>query len=226
MARDTNDLLRQLAADAAPVRRLPRPWVRTAAWLALALPYIALVVFLMSPRSDLAARMADPRFLIQELAALAVAIVAAAAAFGSVIPAYGRKWLVWLLVPFGFWLGSLGQGCLQEWIQFGSRSLSLGTDWSCFPGIVLAGAGPVITMAVMLRRGAPLTPMLTMALGGLAAGALGDFALRLVHHQDAGVMVLVSHVGAVVVLCGLAGGAGRSVLNWRSIAAGLHGAAL
>ena len=61
-------------------------------------------------------------------------------------------------------------------------------------------------MAVMLRRGAPLTPFATMALGGLAAAALGDFGLRLFHSQDASLMVLVWQFGTVVVLSVLAGG--------------------
>jgi hypothetical protein len=72
-------------------------------------------------------------------------------------------------------------------------------------------------MAVMLRRGAPLTPHITSALGGLAAAGLGNFGLRLFHSQDVSVMVLVWQVGAVCVLAAMAALAGRYLLNWRSI---------
>src|SRR5215471_2432514 len=65
--------------------------------------------------------------------------------------------------------------CVEDWIHFGPDGLSLQPDWFCFPAIVLVGAVPAIAMAVMLRRGAPLTPHITSALGGLAAAGLGNF---------------------------------------------------
>jgi hypothetical protein len=72
-------------------------------------------------------------------------------------------------------------------------------------------------MGVMLRRGAPLTPRATTALGGLAAAGLGDFGLRLFHPQDASLMVLVWQVGTVFTLTAMAAWAGHYLLNWRSM---------
>jgi hypothetical protein len=95
--------------------------------------------------------------------------------------------------------------------------LSLQPDWFCFPAIVLVGAIPAIAMAVMLRRGAPLTPHMTTALGGLAAAGLGNFGLRLFHPQDASVMVLVWQMGTVFILTAMTAWVGRYLLNWRSI---------
>lgn len=219
MTRDTEGFIRRLAGDMEPVRPLPRPWVRTAAWLALGVPYIALVVVVMSPRADLPSKMSDLRFVIEQVAALATGIAAAVASFATVVPGYSRKLLLMPLLPLAVWLGTLGQGCLQDWIRLGSRGLSLQPDWLCLPNIVLIGAVPAIAMAVMLRRGAPLTPYLTTALGGLAAAGLGNFGLRFVHPQDGDVMVLVWQFGAVFVLSALAACAGPYLLNWHSIAA-------
>jgi hypothetical protein len=95
--------------------------------------------------------------------------------------------------------------------------MSLQPDWFCFPAIVLVGAIPAIAMAVMLRRGAPLTPHATTALGGLAAAGLGNFGLRMFHPQDASQMVLVWQIGTVIVLSVLSCWAGRYLLNWRSV---------
>jgi hypothetical protein len=89
----------------------------------------------------------------------------------------------------------------------------------CFPAILLVGAVPAIAMAIMLRRGAPLTPHITSALGGLAAAGLGNFGLRLFHSQDASPMVLVWQVGTVFILTAMAAWAGHHLLNWRSIIA-------
>ena len=62
----------------------------------------------------------------------------------------------------------------------------------------------------------PLTPALSMALGGLAAGALADFAMRF-HHHEAGVMSVVWHLAAVFLLLTVAARTGRHVLKWPAV---------
>jgi hypothetical protein len=217
MTIDTEKLIERLAATVGPVRPLARPWIRTAAWLLVAIPYVALVVFVVSPRADLISKASDWRYVIEQFAALATGITAATAAFATVIPGYDRKFLFFPALPLAIWLGSLGEGCVQDWIRVGPDGLSLQPDWFCFPAIVLVGAVPAIAIAIMLRRGAPLTPHLTAALGGLAAAGLGNFGLRLFHPQDASLMVLVWQVGTVFILTALAAWTGRYLLNWRSM---------
>lgn len=214
---DTRKLIERLAEVVEPVRPLPHPWIRTAAWLLVAIPYVALVVLVVSPREDLISKASEWRYLVEEVAALATGMTAATAAFATVIPGYDRRFLLLPALPAAIWLGSLGQGCVQDWIRFGLDGLSLRPDWFCFPAIVLVGAVPAIAMAVMLRRGAPLTPHMTTALGGLAAAGLGDFGLRLFHPQDASLMVLVWQVGTVFILTAAAAWAGHYLLNWHSI---------
>jgi len=217
MTADTEKLIERLAQGVGPVRPLSPPWIRTAAWLLVAIPYVALVVFVVSPRPDLLAKASEWRYLVEQLAALVTGTAAAAAAFGMTIPGYDRRILFLPALPLAVWLGSLGEGCIRDWIQFGPDGLSLQPDWFCFPSIVLVGAVPAIAIAAMLRRGAPLTPHLTTALGGLAAAGLGNFGLRLFHPQDASVMVLVWQVGTVFILTAIAAWAGRYLLNWHSI---------
>lgn len=213
----TERLIDRLAENGEVVRPLPGPWTRAAVWLAVAAPYVALVVVVVSPRPDLILKIAEPRFVLEQGAALATAITAAIAAFATIIPGYGRRLVLLPLLPLVVWLGTLGLGCVQTWLKQGLEGLSLRPDWICFPAIVLVGALPAIAMTVMLRRGAPLTPRLTAALGGLAAAGLGNFGLRLFHPQDASLMILVWQVGTVMILTLLAGWAGRYFLNWSSI---------
>ena len=217
MTVDTDKFIERLAEAVEPVQPLSRPWIRTAAWLLVAIPYVALVVLVVSPRADLLAKAAQWRYLVEQLAALFTGIAAATAAFATIIPGYDRKILFLPALPLAIWLGSVGEGCIQDWIQLGPDGLSLRPDWFCFPAIVLVGAVPAIAIAVMLRRGAPLTPHITTALGGLAAAGLGNFGLRLFHSQDASLMVLVWQVGTVFILTALAAWAGNYLLNWRSI---------
>jgi len=202
MTADTEKLIERLAQGVGPVRPLSPPWIRTAAWLLVAIPYVALVVFVVSPRPDLLAKASEWRYLVEQLAALVTGTAAAAAAFGMTIPGYDRRILFLPALPLAVWLGSLGEGCIRDWIQFGPDGLSLQPDWFCFPSIVLVGAVP---------------PHLTTALGGLAAAGLGNFGLRLFHPQDASVMVFVWQVGTVFILTAIAAWAGRYLLNWHSI---------
>jgi hypothetical protein len=217
MTRDSEGFIRHVAESTRPVRPLLRPWIRAIVWLAVSLPYVAFAVVVLSPRSDLLSKMSDLRFVIEQAAAFATGVAAAVAAFATTIPACKRRFVILSLLPLAVWLGTLGRGCIQDWIQRGPVGLSLHPDWFCIPATIMIGAVPAIAMAVMLRRGAPLTPRLTAALGGLAAGGLGHFGLRFHHPIDAGVMVLVWQLGAVFVMSVLASCAGRYLLNWRSI---------
>src|SRR5207247_11360576 len=88
-------------------------------------------------------------------------------------------------------------------------------EWIVLPAVTRIGPLPAITISVVLRRGAPLTPHLTSALAGLAAAGLGSFGLRCTESHDAGIMVLVWQVGSVVLLSALSASAGRHLSNWR-----------
>jgi hypothetical protein len=169
----------------------------------------------MTLREDIGAKLTDPNYLIEQMAALFTGIAAAFAAFASTVPGFDRRSLLLPALPFGIWLGSLSFGCLRAWLVYGPDGLSIRPDWICFPSIVLVGIVPAIAIAFMLRRGAPLTPHLTTALGGLATVGLGDFGLRLFHTQDASAMVLVWQMGTVFLLTALAGWFGVFLLDWR-----------
>src|SRR5262249_59465207 len=105
-----------------------------------------------------AAKLGDPRFLVEEIAALLTGITAAVAALATTIPGFDRRIVLLPVLPLAIWVGSLGQGCLQDWIELGPNGPSLRPDWICFPSIVLVSAAPAVVMAVLLRRGRPFAP--------------------------------------------------------------------
>jgi hypothetical protein len=216
MNQTTDDLIRNLAHNSVPIRPLRRPWIRATGWLAASAIYIAIVLLLTKGHS-LSPKWNDPRFILEQVSALTVAIGAATAAFASTVPGHNRRLLALLLIPLAVWLGSVGEGCAQSVVRLGDRALSLEHDLACFPFIVLLGTVPAIFMALMLRHGAPLTPRLTAALGALAAAGLANFSLRLFHPENVTIMLLFWHVGGVFVLSALAATAGRHLLNWRSL---------
>jgi len=216
-AADTETLIRQLAGGTPPVRPLARPGMRAAAWLAIAVPSALLVMVMMPGHRDWVSRLLMPRVIGEEVFALTTDILAAIAAFASVVPGYNRKVLFLPLVPLALWLGSLGQTSVREWLQLSTHGFSMRSEWVCLPATIMAGALPALAMAMMLRRGAPLTPRLSTLLGGLAAAGLGNLGVCVTHHAYGNVLVPVWHVGIVVALTLILGSAGRRLLSWQAL---------
>jgi hypothetical protein len=212
---DTDEFIKHLAADLQPVRPLKRPLARAILWLGLAFAYVVAVVWSKLMLVDPAQIVVDTRFLIEQAATIATALIAAIAAFGSVIPGFDRRMLLLLPLALGVWLASVGQGCMQDWLRFGTYGLSLRPDWDCLPSAVMIAIPPAAALVAMLRKGAPLRPRLTLALAALAVASVTNFGLQFAHVRDASIMVLVWHLGAAAVLSALGGSLGQIVLGRR-----------
>jgi hypothetical protein len=212
----TEELIRTLTSDCAPVRPLAHPGWRAAAWFAISLGYIAAVVAAIGLRPDISSKLADLKFLVEVGAAFLTSMMAAAAAFCAGCP--GRPiWERFMPVPFlALWLASLGGGCWHDWLASGAAGLTIRPDLMCFPVIMAISIVPGALIFIMTRRGAPIAPISTMGLAALAAAALGAAALRLFHAEDASIMVLVWQFGSVVLLTGLEALFGRRTLRWRT----------
>jgi hypothetical protein len=152
-----------------------------------------------------------------ELAAiLATAFTAAIAAFSSVVPGRDRRFLLLPLIPLSVWFAKLGQGCLHDWQVLGIAGLQVRADWDCALPAVVVSALPAGAMLLMLRRGAPLLPAASLALGVLATGAIANFGLRIFHGGDLSIQILVWHAAGAVVMSLVASLGGPRVLTWRS----------
>jgi hypothetical protein len=212
---NTDDLIRQIAGANTPVQRLHPPWVRASLWLAVACAYIAAVVLMHPHAPGMTSSMFEPRLIIEWLAAFATGATAALAAFCSTIPGYDRR-ILWLpAVPGAVWAGTLGAGCVNDWLRFGAEGLAIRPDWDCLPPGILIGSVPLVVILVMLSRGAPLRPRVSVALAAVAVAGLGNAGLRFFHPGDATIMILVWHVGVALLLTALAGLLGKFVLSWR-----------
>jgi hypothetical protein len=219
---DTDRLIAELAGRAEPVRHLRPPWIRTAIWLALAIPPLVLVIAVHGLDVDLSAALADRRFVIEQGATLATALTAAVAALASTVPGVNRKWLWLPAVPLAIWLATVGASCVADWRSLGPAGLQLRWDGACFLPMVLIGIVPAVTMVSMLRHGAPLFPRLSLILAAVATAGVVNFALRFFHFGDVSVMVLVWHLGMVALLSIGAGLLGPGFLGWGHLLSGLR----
>jgi len=211
----TDDVIRRIADANGAVRPLRPPWLRAAIWLAVAVPYVALVIWLQPLTPEIAETVGDMSMAFEIAAALTTGATAAVAAFCSTVPGYDRR-ILWLpVLPAVVWLGTLGMGCLNDWLTYGLEALALRTDWDCLPPAILVGSVPLVSILVMLRRGAPLRPHISVALAALAVAGLGNAGMRLFHPGDATIMILVWHVAIAFALTALAGLFGKVFLSWR-----------
>ncbi|MBM4194670.1 MAG: DUF1109 domain-containing protein [Gemmatimonadetes bacterium] len=215
---DTDRLIHALSNELTPVTPLAHPWRRTLAWTAGAAAYLALMVFVTTPREDVGARLRDPLFMLEQVAALVTGLTAAWTALASAVP--GRRPPVAL--PFAaaaVWLALVVAGAVRDARLAADGTALFQADWGCVGTVVAGTIGPAAVMTVMLRRAAALTPRLTAALGGLGAAGLGNLGSCLSHPDASNVIVLVWHVGTVMAVAMLAGVLGPRFLHWpRTVA--------
>jgi hypothetical protein len=213
MTPSTEDLIRQLSSGLAPLPPLRRPFLRAFAWTTGTLIYVVAVVLWMTPADGAAGR--GVLFTLQQLAALATAITAAAAAFSMTIPGRGRATMLAAIAAGSAWAGLVLAGCIQDWMAAGRAGLAPGTDWPCVAGIPLTALIPGLALAMMLRRGAPLAPRTTAALGALGVASLASLGMCVAQPHERDMVVLVWHGTTIGVVTVLAAIAGRSILNWK-----------
>jgi hypothetical protein len=213
---DIDHLIQQLAESAQPVTRLLAPWRRTALWLAASLVYVGIVVAAYLFAGGGLPGPIESRLVLELAAILATAIAAAIAAFSSVVPGRDQRFLLLPLVPLGVWLVTLGHGCLQDWQALGDAGLRLRPDWDCALPALILSVCPAGAMLLMLRRGAPLVPAVSLMLGALASAAVANLGIRIFHAGDVSIQIVVWHAGGAAVVAMIASLVGPRVLHWRT----------
>ena len=151
---------------------------------------------------------------MQQGAALVTGIMAARAAFASVIP--GQDDRVWILPAIGAaaWSVSLLWAGVRDLQATGTLGLTSQTDWPCVVSMVVGGLVLGAPLVWMLRRGAPLTPGLTAFLAALAALSVANIEACLTRPHAFALTVLLWHGGTIAAVAALCAWSGRRWLRW------------
>lgn len=201
----TPQLIEVLAADARPVRRLARPALRTAAWLAIAIGVVVLLALAYGLRPDLALRIREPLFVVGMVASLATGVLAALAAFIASLPDRSQRWL-WLPLPtLVIWVATTGYGCLVNWVAMGPEREPLGETARCFATLLVTSLPLSVALVAMLRHALVLKRAGVVIIASLAVAAMTSTALALVHRFDASAMILVWNLGVAAAIVALGG---------------------
>jgi hypothetical protein len=208
---NTDRLIEDLADRLSPVQPLRTPGFRAFVWLGGASAFLGVLALSMTSPAEVAINGTGFGFVGPQLAAVLTGILAAWAAFTSVIPGYSRTAFVWPVVAGVAWIGGLAIGVPQG--QTGTL-LAAPHEWMCVAVIVLSGAPLMAAMWLMLRRGAPLHPGVTAALAALAVGALANVAACVSDPHTNNAITLVWHGATIAVLVCVAAITGRLALTW------------
>jgi hypothetical protein len=207
-----DDLIRGLAANLVPVRRLLSPTMRASLWLAVVVA-LALVLIAVSDVTAVVRRLtAAPDMAIAAFGSASTTVLAALAAFQLSVPGHSRAWAL-LPLPAAFvWVAASGAGCLRSWLIPDVHVVTMNEAKDCLVFIVGLSVPLSVLLVLMLRRAFPLHPALTAAVAGLASAAAAASLLLLFHPFDASATDLAVHALAV----GLVIGANR-VFGRRSL---------
>jgi hypothetical protein len=210
---NADDLIAQLAASPAPVRRLAPPMRRALLWLAFVAAIGATAIVLRSNLGVFAARAAHPRMAAELFATLATGVAGVIAAFHLSIPDRSRAWAL-LPAPFALlWLATTGVGCWLNWAEQTQRGWALGQSSYCFMFLLAVGAPLSGLLLFSLRRAHPLQPRLVAATGAIGVSGLAAFVLQFFHPFDVTILDLGTHLAALAILIGLLGVSGRRSLG-------------
>ena len=149
-----------------------------------------------------------PLYLVQQSAALVTGIMAARAAFASVIPGANNR--VWMMpaIGAGVWSLSLLWAGVLNLQAVGTLGVTSQSDWPCVASMTVGGLVVGAPLVWMLQRGAPLTPGLTAFLAALAALSFANIEACLTRPHAFALTVLLWHgstVAASAALCALMG---------------------
>lgn len=195
-----DSLIRGLAADLTPVRRLPRPALRALGWLGV----VAAMAVALAAFADVHAMwtrvIMAPDMWLAVIGSTVTAVLASIAAFELSLPDGRRAW-AWLPLPGALlWLAASGIGCLRVWVLPDTHVAAIDESRGCLVFILALSVPLSALMLFMLRRACPLRPGLTAAMGGLAVAAAAATLLNFFHPFDAAATDLTVHALAVVLV--------------------------
>lgn len=194
---EVDDLIRRLAGDAGPVRRLRPPVTRAIVWLLGVATLSTVAVLAFADTGLFMSRAGDRKLQLELIGTLLTGIAAIVAAFHLSLPDRPAVWALLPLPPLVLWIASSGYSCWRRWLTFGPEGWSLGESAECF-GMILAVSVPLgIGLFLVLRQARPLAPVPVAVTGGLGVAAIAAVLLQFFHPFDVTFMDLGVHIVTV-----------------------------
>jgi hypothetical protein len=205
----TDTLIDRLAGGLQPVKRLPPPWRRAAAWLIAVTMLSVVLIGGFSHFHIFMDRFRDPKLQLEMVGTLVTGILAVVAAFELSLPDRTLRWAFLPLPSFGLWLGSSGYSCWETYRGQGPITIHPYETPRCLAWIIAFGVPLGISLFILLRRSHPLAPAPVAAMAGLGAASIAAFLLQFFHPFDVTFIDLGLHLTGVATVMVLATAAAR-----------------
>jgi hypothetical protein len=213
---DTKQLIQELSAQAAPVKRLqPR---RDAAFLLALLSIYAICAqcWLEGFRPDLAIQLSRPLFILELLLLAAMLVSASVASVYVMLPDGGQRKTL-MRLPYVFSGGMLVLLVFQLFLPQDIRMVmsdAAAHTHACTIYIALSSLLPAALIFGLLRKGASVMPMQAGLLAVITAVSVGAITLRLAEANDEIIHLLVWHYVPGLFFASMGGLLGRYFLRW------------
>jgi hypothetical protein len=185
-------LIRRLARDLKPVRRLVSPGWQVVIWLGALLALTTPLVLRCDPTVTAHQLTRTPEICVGAIGSLLTALLGGAAALVLSRPDRRSSWALLPIPAATLWIVSGAIACL--------RHEAFSTSNGCFFSILGLAIPPSILLMALLRCGYSLRPNSTSALCGLASAAAAATISNVIHPHEAGASHLAVHGLAVSVI--------------------------
>lgn len=204
-------LIGNLTEQLAPVRPLAHPLKRGLAWMAFALAYMGLAVWISGVRPDIADKLTDQPYLLETALGAAMALFAALSSMWLCIPDLrGQRGLS--VVAYTLFAVFLGWTLLRVLTE-GMHAHDLHAN-HCFAEGLLYGFFPMLALVILSRKGATTHPFQQSFMNGLAVMGLGYVGLRFTCALDNVEHCTLFHFMPYVLLGGVLGLFARKIYKW------------
>lgn len=215
MTDTTQDLIRNLAQEAAPVK--PVCYKRTCLeWIAMVVFNIILVSQFYGLRPDMHLKMADPLYItelgLNALLIVLMGCIASASAFPG--RARNRFLLSVMGISFAAYTAVLAYVALANVTSLDAALQDLHMGWHCTGCIASYAILPALYVSWRLRKLASTQPVFTGFCVLMLAGLTGTLGVRLVMPESNSPELLLFHYFPLLLLCLLGLALGKKLFRW------------
>jgi hypothetical protein len=212
----TDDLIRQLANEARPVRPLRPTPLRLVGWAVIAAASLGVVSMLMGVRREFGSVADQADFAVEAALLIITALSAAVGALVVSVPGAERSALVrWTPIVAGVASVLWAAGELALASATGEPTGRLTFGWHCVYKTAAVAAVPAIALVVLVRRAAPTRAAWAGLLAILATAAVGVLGANIICPYDRPLHMLVWHVAPLMLFAGAGAALGTWLLRWE-----------
>lgn len=209
-----DNLIGNLADNAAPVKPLKSPLLRAMGWIAIAIIYTTTLVMYLGFRDNVLILLEDSFYLSEVIFAFAIAVTGfIAASYLSVPDSYQKPYIRWIpIIPFTL-LTSLLLALLVNPVT-GENVATNDNTFECAIDMAVFSIFPLIMTFYVIKKAATTKRYWSGMVAGLASASVSYIALRLIEANDVIEHIVFWHFVPMLIIVALTTLLSKFILKW------------